>query len=448
MGAGQLTKFARRETLVRSHVSGALWAVGNGLTTGPVLTFLVIDLGARGPGVSVMLAVPVLAGLLRLAAPRLLAAVGSYRRAAIRVLTASYLLAWGVPLAALVEGWGPTARLAVVLGLLAVHQGLEYLGQVTVWAWLGELTPRRLRGRLFARRQRWQLAATLPSAVGGALLIDYLRTAPGATPAAILWSYAAPMLAGAGFLSASLLPLRKMADVRWSPLAAAAAPTVSIGAAMSNRPLRRMLLWGLWFSFFNGLTQTAQNWFPKQVLRLDVLPLVLMRGGMMLGQFGLSGPCGRFVDRFGNRPLMIVCQAVVAMGFLFYLQASALSPWWIAGAWLLWSAYAGINVAIPSLALKLAPAAGGAAYLATFQAVSSLAYAGSTLLGGWWFMSLEYATFAVGGFVMDCSAYFFYLGWATRLLGVLFLLGLIEPGAWKWGEILRGKRDAAAETSA
>jgi len=175
-----------------------------------------------------------------------------------------------------------------------------------------------------------------------------------------------------------------------------------------------------------------------------------MQTVMRCGQLALSPAIGRFSDRYGSRPAMIVAQAVVAAAPFFFLLATPAHPWILAGAWLLWSAYAGLNVCLPSLILKLSPGGHGAKYLAWYWGITSVFYAGSTLLGGvlhdlW----REYpGTFRVGPLALDAFQYQFLLSLATRGLGVLLLVRLIEPGAWRWSEILRGKKAAKDDTRA
>ena len=55
---------------------------------------------------------------------------------------------------------------------------------------------------------------------------------------------------------------------------------------------------------------------------------------------------------------------------------------WLIGAWVLWIAYAGLNVCLPNLMLKLAPPQANASYVAAFHAVTGLCYAANTILGG------------------------------------------------------------------
>ena len=78
-----------------------------------------------------------------------------------------------------------------------------------------------------------------------------------------------------------------------------------------------------------GITQAAQGIYPYRELNLHLLWMLLLPMMMRLGQGGLSPWVGRLSDRIGNRPVMIVSQAFVALGPLFYLFATPEMPGWI-----------------------------------------------------------------------------------------------------------------------
>ena len=119
---------------------------------------------------------------------------------------------------------------------------------------------------------------------------------------------------------------------------------------------RRLLLFGCWFSFFNGITQSAQSYYSMHVLGISLFISLSLQTGMNLGQWGVSPWLGRLADRWGNRPVMFVSQLLVAAGMLFFAVATPEHWEWIIGAWVLWIAYAGLNLCLPNLMLKLARA--------------------------------------------------------------------------------------------
>jgi len=190
--------------------------------------------------------------------------------------------------------------------------------------------------------------------------------------------------------------------------------------------------------FFNGIGQAAFNIYPKGVLQFGVLPMQLMPIGMRSGQLAASPLVGRASDRVGNRPVLIASQALVALGPLFYWAATPLARWWIIGAWVVYIAYAGTNICLPNLMLKLAPPADNAPYIAMAETISGLAYGVSVIAGGLLFDALAQRgwTLAIGPMVLDHFGLLFVFGAITRGLGIAWLIRIREPGARTWHEII------------
>jgi len=440
----------RRRAMGLGHAQGVLWAIGNGLTTGPLVIYLVLEMHGRSRDIGLILAAPAFVGLLRVLAPALLRTAGGLKPGALAYLGASYVLICFLPFAAslamssaMPARWG----LRMFVALLCIHQLLESIGLVAVWSWLGQIVPTRIRGRYFARRQRWQLAALVPTLLVGGLAADtaFRKLAYStANPSVLVWAYAGPIGIGALFLVASIFPLWRMPAVEAESAAPAAPATPLARKAFFSGPFVRLVLVGCWLSLFNGLTQAAQNIYPRGVLGLEVLPLAIMRIVMQFGQIALAPVVGRSADRYGNRPVLVISQVVVAFGLLFYLLATKDQPYWLAGAWILWSAFVGLNVCLPNLMLKLAPGRNSAAYVATYFALTGVAYAVGTVTGGELLDLFRLEYYRVLGIELNYYGYLFYIGWVTRLLGAVLLLSLIEPGAWGVLEMIRGRRTVRA----
>ena len=206
-----------------------------------------------------------------------------------------------------------------------------------------------------------------------------------------------------------------------------------MAAPFSDPRFLRLLLFGCWFSFFNGVTQSAQNIYTYQVLGIGTLKIGLfvmlaLQTGMRCGQLTVSPWLGRLADRAGNRPVMIGSLLLVATGPLFFLCSTPERRWWIVGAWVVWIAYAGLNVCLPNLMLKLSPGESKTPYIAAYFAVTGLCYAASTIVGGALLDRFQHATivFFSGGLTLGFYQCSFLFGWITRSLGVLVLLLVIE----------------------
>jgi MFS family permease len=426
-----------RGSLILGLVNGALWSIGNGLTTGTLILYLVMDLGAKGVGVSLILAIPSLVGLLRLLTPALIARFGSAKRACLATSLASYLLLLGLPAMVLSGGYASWASpLALIVGLVCVHQLLESIGTVALWSWFGQLVPRRIRGRYFARRQVWQLIVLIPTLwLSGAFTDGWKKEHPDRP----LVGYAIPTGLGAVLLLVSLLPLVAMRETTAPALIGSRSSWRAIGAPFGDRRFRRLLWFGCWVSFFNGVTQSAQNIYPKAILHIGLMEQAALRTLMQVGQAGYSLGVGPLSDRYGNRPVLILSQLLVACGPLFFWLATPAEPGWLYGAWIVWAAFAGLNICLPNLMLKLAPGADSSPYVACYFATTSVFYAVSTVAGGFLFNWLQPAPPAPPS-NMAAYAGLFLGGWVARSLGVLLLFRLQEPGAWSWGQILASYR--------
>jgi len=406
-----------------AHANGFLWSIGNGLVSTSLVTYLARELGAQGIGISLIVAAPHLAGVLRLVAPPLIARFDRKRFCLASFIGSVSLLLLLPVLAA--PGTLPTRglSLAALIGLWALYHLGQYLATVALWSWLGEITPPRIRGRFLGYRERAMLAGTIPAMLASGLFSYYWNQNH---PKSAHWlGYAMPAAIGALFMLAALEPLRRLAA--YPQRRRTGAPSfqtqrfllAELWAPLQSRSFLGFLAFGIWFSVANGLTQSAQFFYPANVLGLGLFSMLALQSGMRLGQIPASPWLGRLCDRWGNRPVLAGCQLLTAAGLLFYAAATPASPWWIAGAWVLWIAFAGLNVGLPNLMLGLSPRGSSTSTIALYFAATSLAFGLSSILGGWiydvWGKSPGYFTAAFVG------------GWLVRSLGVGWLWFVREP---------------------
>lgn len=447
---------ALRRAIRLSYVAAVLWACGNTVSSGLLLVFLAQELGGGGKQIAYLQIAPALFGLLRLFTPLVIGRIGGTKRACLGLSVAAYALLFAVP--TIVElgrqGGRRSEALSILIALFCIHQLLEQIATIALWTWLTDLVPRRLRGRYFSRRNMLQLAIVIATLLASGWYIDRAVAAErDAAAAGLIVSYApahyATLIAGgAVLLMASLAPLAMIPAARTVSRADTVVPETSesarglfhfrtLLASLFEPAARRLLLYGCWFSFFNGLFQIAQNIYPKGVLKLSLRDVNMMQTAMRLGQIGVSAWAGPTSDRCGNRPVVVLCQLLVGAAPLFYFLASPNSFYWLYGAWILWSAYAGINICVPNLIFRLAPPAERSAHYAAYQAVTSLFLVAGTLIGGYVFdglgqpFTLEVLglQFRFDGFAVDKFALFFLAALVMRSLGAAIIASVPEPGA-------------------
>ena len=229
-----------------------------------------------------------------------------------------------------------------------------------------------------------------------------------------------------------------MPAVEHAPSALPRAPWRTLGQALMHPSYRRLLTFSCWFAVVNGITAAAQSMYPLRVLGIEYAGMQTLNGMMRAGQSAIAPTLGRRVDQWGNRPVMMVAQAIAATGPLFFLFATPERWWLVAGAYVAWIAYAGMNVGLDNIKLKLAPPDNNAPYLAVYHAISDLANGAATIAGGLFFDRLP----AGGSDALALYAGLFVAGWLGRTVAVLFVAWLIEPGARRLRELTAGGRSA------
>lgn len=414
----------RRAGIIGANANAALWAVGNGLVSSTLVVYLALDLGAAGLAISLILAAPRFAGVMRLGVPALIAALGCRKLVCIVSYAASTLVLLLVPAVTLPQlRDSPGAGIALLILAWCIYHLLEYVGGVALWSWLGDIMPRRIRGRLLGRREQWKVGGrTVGMAISFGLAICWRWLLPDAAR----WQpLALSATAGAALMLAAIVPLICMPAFSHCPSAIPQAPFRSLLKVFRDRRYRRLLLASCWFSAINGITAAAQGMYPLRVLGISYEGILGFRGLMRGGQMLIAPMTGRLVDRFGSRPVMVVSQLIVASSPLFFLLATAEYWWILAGAYISWIAYAGLNVGLDNIKFKLAAEENNAPYLAAYHAISDLANGVATVIGGLFYDILR------GGEqdAMRIYAGLFVVGLVGRSLAALFWASLIEPDA-------------------
>lgn len=404
--------------MLLTYANGLAWSLGNGLVSTTLVVYLALDLGAGGVAVAWLLAAPRFAGALRVGAPALVAAgsrVGWGRKpiclasfaASGVVLALVPTVAWGFDDSASAAERG--TRIGVLVAAWCVYHLLEYLGGVALWSWIGDLYPRRMRSRLLGGRERW---LTLGRVVGIGLSIVLAATWKDLLPESARWApLAASATVGTVLMLLALVPLALTTALASWPSATPAAPWRTLREAIRQRPYRRLLTFSCWFGFANGLTASAQSMYPKAI-GVDYAQLQLYRVGMGSGQSAIAPWCGRLVERWGAKRVMLPTQLIVATGPLWFWLATPERPWLIGVAFAAWVAYAALNVGLDTLKLGLADPKNNAPYLAVYHAASDAVNGVTVLIGG-----LLYDTLATGDAeAMRVYARLFLAGWVLRTL--------------------------------
>ena len=431
--SSRLSLAERRRSIAAAYLNAGLWGLGSGLASTTLVTYFARGLGASGQAIGWILAAPSLVGLLRLATPAWLARVRSRRAFCVALFLASAAALAALPLVAILGG--RTSTRAPIGGIVVAWAGFhlfDYVAVIALWSWLRDLVPRQVRGRFLGRRESWLNGGAVVGsiiAIAVTMLGDLLAPQFGAGDI-YGKSLAVCGLAGAASFAAAALVLLQAADLPHAEATRTRTMRLrDLAAPWVDARFRKFLAFGLWFSFSNGIVQTAQSLVFINPLDVKFGVKKSLDGALRAGKAIVTPQVGRAVDRRGNVPLLAASQALIALAPLWFLFATPAAPWWILGVYLLWLAYAGHDVALPNLMLGLSPAGETANFAAAWFAWTQLAFSLSVIAGGVVFdwLAANVPPLALGGRPVDHFAILFIAGWMLKSFGVILALRIPEP---------------------
>lgn len=326
-------------------------------------------LGATAMQISLLAALPPLFG----AATQLLAAwlEGRIGRRRTLIVTAGLMhaLTW-FPLIWLPYLF-PAYALSTMVSCIVLYYGWIGLGSPLLASLLGDLVPRRRRGRFFGLRNRVMSLSSFAALLAGGLTLEYLELRDNAQLAFVLIF----TVAGLARLY-SVFQLARMHEPPLRPLAPLARPVLR-----DARFVR--------FAAFTGAMSLALAVagpfvavYMLKDLGFSYVEFAAATGAFVLAQFVSLRVWGRLADVFGNRAVLSVTSLLIPLvplawllssGFVWVLCLQLLAGW----------AWAGYGLALGNYLHDIVPSGRRAHYWAAHNFLSTAGACLGALLGGW-----------------------------------------------------------------
>jgi MFS family permease len=395
---------------------------------------------------------------------------------------------------------GTVAVAAVLVLMGATH----YLGAVSVPAWttwMGDLIPRRIRGRYFARRAQWSQAVQIVVVIAIGIALDWAavsgRPETISDQPALVWLICGVFAIGAVFGVIDILMFFKVREV----VPPQQLSTSTVREASSSAPgrlarsvevVRELLLEPLRDRVFRNyvgygatltFTMAVAGWY---FWRYSTEGLGFSRLGtnalfMVIGPLSgtlMAGWWGRLQDRWGRRPVLIVCTvgATISMLPWFFTSRGLATPGFLVaglnsiggavgrllghGDWR-WvtpqtpvvayalaslgciiggSSWTGVGLAQTGVVLGFCDGPGRGKYVAASAVLVSAGGAIGGLVGGVITQSLDYLQahpLQAGPFLWTNWHATFVVAVVGRLLSLLWLAGMPDPGSSRVRDMLR-----------
>lgn len=437
---------AQLRTITVAWMFGTVWLY---IVTGAAWTQFARGLGVTDRLFGVFAALSYGAALFQLPASYFLDRHGGRKATFILYATISRLVWVFAALIPFVLRDVPHWWLPTLLGALLVSWATGNYSGPAWMNWMADVVPRRVRGRYFSTRARWTQPVGIVTMLVVGVVLDWAEKREALAPGTML-RVTSLLMAIAGFLGTIDIqcfttipdpgprhhPLRgRFLERFWRPL--------------QDRSFRRFLAYSFTMMLGIGFLGQYMTLLALDVIKLSNWQVNLVLVAIPLAVYSLSaGLWGRFIDRFGKKPVLVVAAALFVAGPWGWAIATA--EHWIFGYLLTLVsplAWAGTELAGLNIILDLsAPATssqgnrrdGGSAYVAWNSVVAAIGGVLSGLAAAWVAGHLKDWTWtAPWGVQMHYHHVLLGASSLLRLAAVGWALSLTEPRATGTRDVIR-----------
>jgi len=380
------------------------------------------------------------------------------------------------------------SRLALYTTLM-VLLGLSFASSLAspAWiTWMGDMIPKRIRGRYLGYRERLGRIARLPCVIAIGILLD-AATVAGAperrdAQPLLFWITCAILAVGAVLGTIDIVLFYRIREVVPSRSAGPVAPRTPrlrelLWDPLKDRVFRRYVLYGAtitfavsvggWFFWLNGMENLGFGKLAMNVLFLAISPV----SGMLAAKWW-----GKLIDSWGRRPVLILATfgTLFSISHWFFITRHTPAPGflvdaanWCAGSlgWLVgkpgwvWvtpetpfgayliacagciiggAAWTGVMLAQTGVMLGFADGRGRSKYVAASAALLGIAGTLGGVVAGTVAAGLKHLQDApLGPFLWNNWHAVFAISLLARMMAVLWLIRMPDPGSRPFRHMVR-----------
>jgi MFS family permease len=366
---------------------------------------------------------------------------------------------------------GRSAVLAF-MSVYAVGSVLAHFSSPAWQNWMGDLVPRRIRGRYFATRSIWATPVQIVTVIATGLVLDYC-TVQGwpegteitmQTQPVLIYPICGLFVIGAIFGLIDVFTFLRMREIVSPPLTgrqsrprqgsrmalgeALMEPIRAVGQAVRDK---NFLSYGLYAATITFAQSIGGSFFLRNALenlRYSKLwtNIIFMVAGAVSGMVMLR-IWGRLVDRWGRRPVLMICTIGTVfspVGWFVMPPGNMTAAIAIGAATCVFggAAWSGVNLAMTSMILGFSEKAGRSKYIAAaavFAAAGGLlgGLGGGELAEAFDHLAHNRSPLQVGPFLWNNWHLTFLASSAARALAVIWLIWMPDTGARPMREIFR-----------
>jgi len=433
-----------KESLSLSIRDGFFASIFATLTGGVFLTGFALAIGANALHIGIIAAIPLVGNMFQFIGAYLVNKKGKRKPVSIKSATLARAIWILMVLLPFTFKWLPPGQIITgFLIILAIGHLFGAISGVAWLSWISDLVPETHRGRFFGKRNMIIGVAVLSITMLGGKFIDVFGDP--------IWAFqilfVAAIIAGA----ISITYLQRIPEPASPPPVQKENYFRTIFLPVKDHNFRMLLLFAMMWSFSVNFAAPFFIVYKIKELHLSYTFVAFLIS--LNSFFDLLGMrfWGRFSDKVGNRPVMILCSFFAtflpfgwlwtsADSFSIYLLLPMLQ---IIGGFF----WAGMNLASVNMLFGLAPSENKAVYFSAYASVNGISAAVASLGGG--ILGLAMAHRGLDLIVIQIVGLkiIFLVSWVLRCLSIPLLWRVHEPKGLPFPQAIRVLRSVRSINS-
>jgi MFS family permease len=358
------------------------------ITTSGFFAAFALALGANNLQIGILAAIPFIMQTLQI--PSIWLVEKFRKRKAIALITwlPAQLLWFPIALIPIFIKTPSGMAISVLLMLMAIRGLLVAISSCSWNGWIRDLLPQTILGRIFSKRLILSVLAGATLSLGAAVFVDYWRAQAPYENAILGYTYV--LLFGALFLGmASPVFMSLMPEpLMQSMLGPQPSTWKKLVTPFRDRNFRQLIQFLFSWTFASNLAIPFFAVFMLRRLGLSISLVIALSILSQLFNIFFLRVWGRFVDRFGNKPVLSLCSSLYLLVIFSWIFTTMPERYFFTVPLLVilhifaGIANAGVTLSLGTIGLKLAPQGEATSYLAGASLATNLGTGLGPLCGG------------------------------------------------------------------
>ena len=307
----------------------------------------------------------------------------------------------------------------------ALNQALLHFSSPLWLSWMGDYLPHEGLSRYWGSRQLWMQITAAASLASAAFLV--LKGNLG-----IEAGYA--VLTCMGTLC-GVLDLLLFHRIPEPPVTRVPSPKLRqvLAAPFRNKDFRRYIRFMCYWNFAAMAGAPFISLYLLEEVRMDLFHVLLLWTISWVGGAMFSRTLGHWADRYGTRPVLVICVSLKSVNMLALLLTphNPVTAFWILTPFFILDAVqnAGILIANNGFMIKHSPSENRTMYIAATQALAGIVGGVTSIAAGWIMTRLSGQTWQIAGSTFDHFQMMFAASIVLRWLALLLVGSVREPNS-------------------